>query len=108
MLRPTLKTRFDPARVEMIPPRNADYDAPVMSETTVILDLVRRYSEWRIGVYCPRCIRLIKLDPVVLMKQRVPPTTIADLRRRQRCRECGRSDNLLIKPTLGTRRPARD
>jgi len=50
---------------------------------------------------------MVKLDPTDLVNRLGPAATIADLRARLRCRECGRRDELLIKPTLKSRRPAR-
>lgn len=91
----------------MGPPRNADYDAPPISEDTRLLDLIHRGSEWRIAVYCPACMRTCKLDPADLMKRIGPDATIANVRARLRCRECGRSTDFLIKSALRSRRPAR-
>lgn len=87
--------------------RNAEYDAPVLGDSVRLLDLVYRKPEWRIAVYCPRCMRTNNLDPADLTKRLGPSATMADLRARLRCRECGRSRDLLIKPALRARRPAR-
>ncbi len=84
--------------------RNADYDAPVLGETTRLVDLMHRHSEWLISVYCPDCIRTSRLEPAALVKRLGAKATIADLKRRLRCRECGRSWDLLIKPALRSRR----
>ena len=91
----------------MGPPRNAGYDAPPLTDGSRLVDVAHRGSEWRLGVYCPKCIRMVKLDPTDLVNRLGPAATIADLRARLRCRECGRRDELLIKPTLKSRRPAR-
>jgi transposase-like protein len=91
----------------MGPPRNAGYDAPPLLDSTRLLDLVYRGAEWRIAVYCPQCMRTSKLDPAELTKKIGPNATIADLRARLRCKECGRSWDLLLKPALRSRRPAR-
>lgn len=85
--------------------RNAEYDAPVLGETTRLLDLMHRYSEWQIAVYCPDCIRTSRLDPEALVKRLGANATIADLKARLKCRECGRTWDLLIKPALKSRRP---
>ena len=87
--------------------RNAEYDAPVLSDEMRLIDLVYRKPEWRISVYCIPCIRSSKLDPAELVKRLGPSATIADVRARLRCRRCGRSEELLIKPALRSRRPAR-
>jgi hypothetical protein len=89
------------------PPRNANYDAPPLLDSERLLDLVYRKPEWRISVYCPRCIRSSKLDPADLVKRMGTTATIADVKARLRCRECGRSTDLLIKAALRARRPAR-
>jgi hypothetical protein len=87
--------------------RNAEYDAPVLSDEARLLDLVYRKPEWRIYVYCIPCIRGSRLDPAELVKRLGPNATIADVRARLRCRQCGQSKDLLIKPALRSRRPAR-
>ena len=92
----------------MGPPRNAEYDAPPLLDSTRLVDLVDRYPEWRIGVYCSKCIRMIKLDPAALSKRLGPQASIADVRARLRCRECGGVSDFLIKATLRSGRPARD
>ena len=91
----------------MGPPRNASYDAPPLLDSERLLDLAFRRSEWRIAVYCPDCMRTSKLDPAVLLKRLGPAATVGDVRTRLRCRECGRSSDLLIKAALQSRRPAR-
>jgi hypothetical protein len=87
--------------------RNAEYDAPVLSDEMALMDLVYRRPEWRISVYCVPCMRSSKLDPAELVKRLGPTATVGDLRARLRCRQCGRSEELLIKPALRTRRPTR-
>ena len=84
--------------------RNADYDAPVLGDRTRLLDLVHRHSEWRIAVYCPACIRTSRLDPAALVKRLGASATIHDMKVRLKCRECGRSWDLVIKPVLKSRR----
>jgi hypothetical protein len=91
----------------MGPPRNASYDAPPLVDSERLVDLVFRRPEWQIAVYCPACIRTSKLDPAALSKRLGANATIGDMRKRLRCRECGRSKNLLIKAALRSRRPAR-
>lgn len=63
-----------------------------------LAELVARFEQWRIEVYCAKCIRKNRLDPRKLVKQLGADATIGDLARRLKCISCGgRSE---FKPRL--------
>jgi len=88
------------------PPRNADYDAPPFTDGTTLAQIAERGAEWLVGLYCPKCIRFVKKSPAELSARLGPNATIADVKARMHCGECGRKD-FVIKPALRSRRPAR-
>lgn len=83
---------------------NPDRCAPTLTDAMQLVELVQRYSDWALAVYCVGCMRTARRDPMELSAKYGPGLTIGRLKARLKCPRCANVAGLSVKPVLKRRR----